>query len=90
MTLESQEALFEFGHRGDVVWREDLSLNDGEVDLDLIQPAGVNRCEDNDDVRPFRLQPINGFLAAMGRPGFFVRGITKSRGPKGAPSQMRS
>jgi hypothetical protein len=50
-----QEALFEFGQRGEVVWREDLSLNDGEVDLDLIAPASVNRRVDEDGVGvPYR------------------------------------
>jgi hypothetical protein len=41
--LESQEGLFEFGQTGEVVWLQDLSLNDAEVDLGLIEPAGVNR-----------------------------------------------
>ena len=69
MTLESQEALFEFGQRGEVVWREDLSLKDGEVDLDLIEPASVNRCVDQDGVGPLRLQSVLGLLTAMGRAG---------------------
>jgi len=66
MTLESQEALFEFGQRGEVVGREDFSLNDGEIDLNLIEPAGVNRCVDKDCVGPLRLQAIHGLLTAMG------------------------
>jgi hypothetical protein len=66
MTLESQEALFEFGQRGEVAGREDFSLHDGEIDLHLIEPTGVNRCVDKDGVGPLRLHPINGLLTAMG------------------------
>ena len=39
MALESQKALFEFDQRGEVVWCEDFSLNDGEIDLNLIEPT---------------------------------------------------
>jgi len=66
MTLESPEALFELRQRGEVVWREDFPLHDGEIDLNLIEPAGVNRCVDKDGVGPLRLQPINGLLTTMG------------------------
>ena len=65
MALESQEALFEFDQRGEVVWCEDFSLNDGEIDLNLIEPTGVNRCVDKDYVGPLRLHPINGLLTSM-------------------------
>jgi len=65
MALESQEALFEFDQRGEVVWCEDFSLNDGEIDLNLIEPTGVNRCVDKDCVGPLRLHPINGLLTSM-------------------------
>jgi hypothetical protein len=66
MTLESQEALFEFGQRGEVVGREDFSLHDGKIDLHLIELTGVNRCVDKDGVGPLRLHPINGLLTAIG------------------------
>ncbi len=44
MGLKSEQALFEFLQRGEVVWREDLSLNDREIDFDLVEPASVDRC----------------------------------------------
>ena len=37
MTLESLEALFEFGRREEVVWHEDFFLHDGEIDLSLVE-----------------------------------------------------
>jgi hypothetical protein len=47
---ERQEALFEFLQRWEVVGREDLSLNDREIDFDLFEPAGVDRCMNEDEV----------------------------------------
>ena len=52
MALESQEALFEFDQRGEVIWCEDFSLNDGEIDLNLIEPTGVNRRMNQNDAGP--------------------------------------
>ena len=43
MDLESEEALFEFSQRSEVVRREDFSLHDREIDFDLIEPTGVDR-----------------------------------------------
>ena len=41
--LEVQEALGHGRQRWKIVWREDISLHDGEVDLDLIEPTGMHR-----------------------------------------------
>lgn len=49
----------------EVVWGQKFALNDGEVDLDLVKPTGVNRRVDEDDVRPLDLEAIGGALAAM-------------------------
>jgi len=40
--LETEQAFFQVGQRGEIVGDKDLPLNDREVDLDLIEPAGVN------------------------------------------------
>jgi hypothetical protein len=37
VVLEREQSLFEGGQRREVVGREDFALNDGEVDLDLIE-----------------------------------------------------
>jgi len=68
MTLKSQEALFEFGQRGDVVWVRTFPCTTEEINLhfDLAIIAGVNRCVDKDEVGPLRFQPINGLLTTMG------------------------
>jgi len=51
--LESEQALFEFGQRGEIVGRQDFSLNDREIDLDLVEPTGVDGSVDEDRVGPF-------------------------------------
>jgi len=64
--LEVEETLFQFGQRGEVVGREHLSLNDGEVDFDLVEPTGVNRGVDENSVGPSGAEAINGFLSPVG------------------------
>ena len=43
-----------------------LTLDDGEVDLDLVQPAGVDRRVHEDQVRPGALEAVDRALAAVG------------------------
>ncbi len=66
VVLESQEALFQFGQAGKVVGGEYLSLNDGEVDFDLIEPTGVNWRVHEDSIRPLRAETSSGFLPPVG------------------------
>ena len=49
----------------EVVRREDLSLDDGEVDLDLVEPTGVDRRVDDDQVGPLTNEAALAALAAM-------------------------
>jgi hypothetical protein len=35
--------MFQFGQRGEIVGRQDFSLNNRETDLDLVEPTGVDR-----------------------------------------------
>ena len=42
VSLEMLKPLFEGIEVGKVVWSKDLAPNDGEIDLDLVQPTGVN------------------------------------------------
>jgi hypothetical protein len=53
VALKGEESLFEFGQRRGVFWGEDLSLNNREVDLNLVEPARVDRSMDEDGVGPF-------------------------------------
>ena len=48
MGLESKKTLFEIGQRGEIVRREDLSLDNREIDFDLVEPTGVDRSVDED------------------------------------------
>lgn len=45
---------------------EHLALDDREEDLRLIEPAGVHRQVDEDEVRPAVLEPVGRTLAAVG------------------------
>ena len=65
--LESDQAAFEAGKIGKIAWRERLALNDGEVDFDLVEPTGMDRRVDQDEIWPFGSQSSRGPLAAMGR-----------------------
>ena len=51
--LECNQAAFECREIGEVAWREELALNDGEGDLDLVEPTGMDRCVNQDNVWPF-------------------------------------
>jgi hypothetical protein len=41
--LEGQQRLGQLLQVGEVLWLEHLALDDGEVDLHLVQPGGANR-----------------------------------------------
>ena len=41
--LKVQEALSDSAEIGKVIGRQDLPLDDGEVDFDLVEPTGMNR-----------------------------------------------
>jgi len=66
VALEGKETLFEIGQRGNIVWRENFSLDDREIDFDLIEPTGVDRSVDEDGVWPCFPQALGGLLAPMG------------------------
>src|ERR1700691_3743477 len=63
--LEGEKTLFQFGQRSEVVGRENLSLYDGEIDFDLIKPAGVDGSVDEDRVGPFGAVAVDSLLSPM-------------------------
>lgn len=65
MALEGEETLLKLGQGREIIGREDLSLNNGEIDLDLMEPTGVGRSVDEDGIGPFATQTVGGFLASM-------------------------
>ena len=65
--LEAEESVFDFLKRVEVVGRERLAFNDGEVDFDLIEPACVDRSMHGDEVGESCLEAANTRLAAMRR-----------------------
>src|SRR5713226_2390232 len=52
VVLEAEQTVLDLGQRGEVVGRQHLALDDGEVDLDLVEPAGVDRSVDEDEAGP--------------------------------------
>ena len=65
VALESEETLFELGQRREVVGGKDFSLNDREIDFDLVQPTGVDGSVDEDSIGPFVPQTLGSFVAPM-------------------------
>ena len=66
MALKGEKALFKLSEGREIVGREDLSLNDREIDFDLVQPTGVDRSVDEEGVGPLVTQAFGGFLATVG------------------------
>jgi len=63
--LEAEDAVGDHRTGVEVGGGEGLPLEDGEVDLDLIEPAGVRGQMDDDEVAPLRLEPLDGPLPSM-------------------------
>ena len=55
------------GERGKIVGREYFSLQDGEIDFNLVDPAGMNGSVDQKSVGPSGSNAFHGFLTAMSR-----------------------
>jgi len=63
--LEAKQAVFEFAERREIIRCQDLPLDDGEVNFNLIQPTGMDRRVNRDQGGPLGAEPIAGLLAAM-------------------------
>src|SRR5215210_9364991 len=61
--LEGHDARLQLVEVVEVAWGQRLALEDREVDLDLVQPRGVDGEVDEDQVRPGALQAVDGGLA---------------------------
>ncbi len=66
MPLEGKKTLADRCQGREVVGREDLPLHDGEVDLDLIEPTGVDGTVNRDDAGIFLHEAFHAGGAAMG------------------------
>src|SRR5574340_153841 len=65
ITGEGGKALGKHLQRREIVGREDLALNDREVDLDLVEPAGMDGAVHEDELWIARLQPADRPLSPM-------------------------
>ena len=66
--MEVQQALGELVETGEVVRSQDFSLDDGEVDLDLIEPTGVDWTMDERQAREQMSESVDGSRAPVGTP----------------------
>jgi hypothetical protein len=65
--LERHQAALQSGQAIEGGWREELALDNLEVDLDLVEPACMNRRMQQNNVGPSGAKAIGGTLAAMRR-----------------------
>src|SRR6266699_3392149 len=65
MALKMMEALGQDFQGVEVVWGEHLALNDREVDLDLVEPTGVDGTMYHPEVGVTTLQPLYTSLAPV-------------------------
>jgi len=63
--LESHETLFEFGQRREIIRSEDLALDDRKVDLNLVEPTGMDGSVNEDGVGPLGAEAVDGLLPPM-------------------------
>ena len=63
--LESEQAVLELGQRTEVVRSQNLALDDREVDLDLVEPARMDRGVNQDEVGPAAAEALGGFGATV-------------------------
>jgi hypothetical protein len=63
--LETQQSVLQLSQRAEIVGRENLALHDREINLDLIEPAGVYRSVDGNNRGPAGLEALDAPLAAM-------------------------
>src|SRR3990167_11242275 len=64
--LEAQQSFLDFCEAGEVIGGERLALYDGEVDLDLVEPTGVNRAVNRNEVGKGSGQAPHAGLSTMG------------------------
>lgn len=63
--LEAKQTVLDLNERGEIVWRQSFALDEGEVDLDLVEPTGVERAVDEHKIGESRLEASDGRLAAV-------------------------
>ena len=63
--LEVSDAISDSLQIAKVVWRQGLSLQDGQVDFNLIEPAGVNRQRHRHGIGEFSAEPLGERGRAM-------------------------
>src|SRR5712692_1938276 len=67
VTLEGQEPVLNGSQGIEVVRRQDLALDDGEVDLDLIEPTRMDGAVNEHQMRVLPLQSVHGARTTVGR-----------------------
>jgi hypothetical protein len=66
--LEGQQAPFKVGPVGKVARRKEFALDDRKVDLDLVEPTGVDRRMDQNNIGPLGAEAVGRWLTTMEEP----------------------
>lgn len=64
--LEAQQSILDLIEAGEIIGSEGFALDDGEIDLDLVKPTGVNRTVNGNQVGIGLGEASHTGLAAMG------------------------
>ncbi len=65
VALETEDGVGQSAERREVDRRKDLALQDREVDLDLIEPTGVDGSLNQDEVRMLTAKPLGGLVSTV-------------------------
>ena len=65
MGLEDKETLLKLRQEREIIRGEGLSLNNRNVDLNLVDPTGMNRSVNENGVGPLGEEVIGGLLTTM-------------------------
>ena len=77
-SLEGHDVPLQIGQALEVARGKQLALNDREVDLDLVEPTGVNRRMNQNDVGPSGTKAISGAPATMEEPLSVIRNTRRA------------
>ncbi len=65
--LKGKQTFLDLGQRREIIGDKDLALDDREVNLDLIQPTGMQWGVHQHHRRPLGAESVGGLLAAVSR-----------------------
>ena len=68
IAFQALHSISELRKRFKIIWCKNFSLKNREINLDLIQPTGMNRAMNRCNFRIFGLNTVDGIFSSMRRP----------------------